>query len=375
MNPKYLRFRNDLENSLASKLKDQRIYVLIDAANLYHSSVKKGMRIDFLQLHRWFAEKCNKDLVIKFYTAYNPENERQIEFLSQLTEVGFEVVKKPIKSFENSIKGNMDIELAVDAMTTIDLFDTLVLVSGDGDFTYLINSLEKNYKKTIVLGVGGFTSYELHLVADSYFFLDRISKMWKTPAQPKAVVTETLTKDQSSKFTLSTDDFEKAYVQNVLKQDYETLTNSTSPITNIETPSLPAKQELKFPMRINEPAPETKVDTKTEAKTELKKETKEQKPFLYLDEEENSATNVDLFTPQSANPYSRTRQVRTQPIPAFDPELAEATKKSFSQNNNQPKRIQINSTRANKLTNPFPNSANYTKADPAQLHKDLADKK
>ena len=50
----------------------------------------------------------------------------------------------------------MDIELAVDAITIRDSFDILILISGDGDFTYLVNSLEKSYKKTIFIIVHKF---------------------------------------------------------------------------------------------------------------------------------------------------------------------------------------------------------------------------
>jgi uncharacterized LabA/DUF88 family protein len=232
-------FKNDLESSLIRKIKNQKVSVYIDAANLYYAAHSTKMRIDFLQIANWFSKNTNDTAVLKFYTAYSPEDEKQIEFLSQLTTFGYEVVKKPIKNIANTIKGNMDIELAVDAVTSQDSFDILILISGDGDFTYLINALEKNYKKTIVLGVGGYTSFELHLVADSYFFLDRIGNVWKTPANLKSKSNHL---DSSTLATLSTDDFEKAYINNVNRQienDYQDDKGDKS----LLSPKMPSKLE------------------------------------------------------------------------------------------------------------------------------------
>jgi uncharacterized LabA/DUF88 family protein len=192
------RNKNDLTANLIKTIQDQRISVFVDAANLYHSSQSANMRVDFVQIANWFKE-YNQNVDLRFYTAYDPDNVKQIKFLEDLTDAGYIVIKKPIKDFGTFIKGNMDIELAVDAINNKDTFDTLVLISGDGDFTYLVNSLEKSYKKTIILSVGGYTSFELHLVADSYYFMNRICKVWMTP------------KKSVSQFIVSTDDFQNAY--------------------------------------------------------------------------------------------------------------------------------------------------------------------
>ena len=193
--------KNDLTSNLVKSIQGQRISVFIDAANLYHASTNASIRVDFVQIANWFKEH-NKNVDLRFYTAYDPDNSKQIQFLDDLIKVGYLVIKKPIKDFGTFIKGNMDIELAVDAINNKDTYDTLILISGDGDFTYLVNSLEKNYKKTIILSVGGYTSFELHLVADSYYFMNRIAKVWQTP------------KSANSKFIVSTDDFQKAYNSN-----------------------------------------------------------------------------------------------------------------------------------------------------------------
>jgi len=170
--------KDDLTPYLASIIKNKRVNVFVDSANLYHAANIAKLNIHYPQIVRWFKSRCKLNQV-NFYTAYDPEDPKQIDFMEELEEAGFRVVKKPIKVYANSIKGNMDIELTVDAMQDLGGYDILVLISGDGDFHYLVKALEDAKKKTVIISVGGFTSYELHQEADSYFFFNRIHSVWK----------------------------------------------------------------------------------------------------------------------------------------------------------------------------------------------------
>lgn len=172
------RIRSDQVENLAKILKGKRVAVFMDAANLYYAGVKANIRPSFETLAHWLEKNC-KLVHLNFYTAFNPEGDEQLEFLKTLEGIGYKVIKKPIKVFETLTKGNMDIELAVDAMTYIDSYDVCILMSGDGDFSYLMNRLKAEKKETIVISVGGYTSYELHKSADHYFFLDRLGKIWQ----------------------------------------------------------------------------------------------------------------------------------------------------------------------------------------------------
>lgn len=176
--------KNDLTNLLSNLIQGKKISIFIDSANLYFAGNVAKLRINYKQIYKWFSEKS--ELVgLNYYTAFDPEDKKQEDFLKELENTGYRIIKKPIKVYQDFTKGNMDIELAVDALMMKDLYDVLILISGDGDFTYLIQALENQGKTIIVLGIGGFTSYELHQVADNYFFLNRISKVWQTPRKSK----------------------------------------------------------------------------------------------------------------------------------------------------------------------------------------------
>lgn len=194
------RNKNDLTAMLANLIQKKRVGVFIDSANLYYAAGKANLKIDYFQIAKWF-HKHAESVELNFYTAFDPADQKQQDFFTDLENAGYRLIKKPIKVFADSVKGNMDIELAVDSLIKKDEYDSLVLVSGDGDFHYLVKALEQLGKKTIILGVGGFTSYELHQEADNYFFLNRISHVWrKTDKRQKAQahILENLSSTQST---------------------------------------------------------------------------------------------------------------------------------------------------------------------------------
>ncbi len=172
------KIKNDMTSYLASLIKNKRVGLFIDAANLYHSASMAGLRINFTSIYEWFNKKSKLEIA-NFYSAFDPEDSKQMDFLKDLESIGYRVVKKPIKIYTSNIKGNMDIEVAVDSLLERDKYDILILISGDGDFQYLVQALDKLERKTIVVSVGGFTSFDLHQEADSYFFLNRIAKVWQ----------------------------------------------------------------------------------------------------------------------------------------------------------------------------------------------------
>ena len=170
---------------LKSLIRNKKVGVFIDSANLYYAANKASLKIDYFQIARWFKSNCELTS-LNFYTAFDPLDERQNDFFNDLEKTGYTLIKKPIRVFADSVKGNMDIDLAVDVLMNQDKFEVLILISGDGDFQRLIQALEQLKKRSVILGVGGFTSYDLHQQADNYFFLNRIQEVWKKPRQRSA---------------------------------------------------------------------------------------------------------------------------------------------------------------------------------------------
>ena len=127
----------------------ERIALFIDGANLYATAKTLGFDIDYKRLLKEFQSK-GQLIRAFYYTALIEEQEYSSirPLIDWLDYNGYAVVTKPTKEFVDSlgrrkIKGNMDIELAVDAMEMAEHIDHAVLFSGDGDFRSLVEAVQR----------------------------------------------------------------------------------------------------------------------------------------------------------------------------------------------------------------------------------------
>ena len=124
--------------------KDERLALFIDGSNLYAAAKALGFDIDYKLLRQEFMRRGK--LVRAFYYTALLENDEYSPIrplVDWLHYNGFTMVTKPAKEYTDSmgrrkVKGNMDIELAVDAMELAPRVDHIVLFSGDGDFRPLV---------------------------------------------------------------------------------------------------------------------------------------------------------------------------------------------------------------------------------------------
>jgi len=145
------------------------VAVYIDAANVYYSCKDLEWKIDYKKLLDYLRRETNL-VQISFYTATDPDSVRQQKFLDFLEINGYRVRSKKVKFIKTPTdakpehgfhKGNLDIELALDAWDEAEGFDTFVLVSGDGDFAELIRRLKKRGKWCLVMSSKGHVAKEL----------------------------------------------------------------------------------------------------------------------------------------------------------------------------------------------------------------------
>ena len=135
----------------------ERIALFIDGANLYATAKSLGFDIDYKRLLSLFREKGQLIRAL-YYTALAEDQEYSSirPLIDWLDYNGFTMVTKPTKEFTDAsgrrkIKGNMDIELAVDAMRLAENLDHIVIFSGDGDFRSLVDVLQEMGKRVSVV--------------------------------------------------------------------------------------------------------------------------------------------------------------------------------------------------------------------------------
>ena len=177
----------------------ERIGLFIDGANLYSAARGLGFDIDYKKLLQEFA---NRGRLIRafYYTAIIEDQEYSPlrPLVDWLDYNGYTLVTKRTKEYYDEsgrrrIKGNMDIELAIDMLEMTPHLDHVVLFSGDGDFRRLIEAVQrKGVRATVVSTIRSqppMVADELRRQADQFVELQELApKIMRDPALREAAM-------------------------------------------------------------------------------------------------------------------------------------------------------------------------------------------
>ena len=150
-----------------------KVLLLVDVQNVYYTARSTFQRnVDYNAL--WAKITDGRQLVKAIAYATEKGDRKQQEFQNILRAIGFEVRLKPcIQRSDGSAKGDWDVGITIDAMDYAHEADTVVLVSGDGDFDILVNKLRVDKGKRVeVYGVAKLTSVSLMKAASEFIPLD-----------------------------------------------------------------------------------------------------------------------------------------------------------------------------------------------------------
>ena len=160
----------------------ERIALFVDGSNLYAAARALGFDIDYRRLLEVFTSK-GKLLRAFYYTALIEDQEYSPirPLVDWLDYNGYTMVTKPTKEFTDDagrrkLKGNMDIELAIDVMEMAEHLDHVIIFSGDGDFRRLVDAVQrKGLRVSVVSTVRSqppMIADELRRQADNFIELD-----------------------------------------------------------------------------------------------------------------------------------------------------------------------------------------------------------
>ena len=164
---------------LLMSFKNKKVGVFCDNANLYHAYQKYGWRVDFEKFKEFISQYCDLQF-INYYLVIPAKNDIVYHgtqrFLNKIklfvsikkkelkyTPVGGQVIKK----------GNMDVEIVLDVVRTLDDLDIVIVMSGDSDFLELKNYVVKEKGKNIIFwafekNMAWELKYCWHLYLDDY---------------------------------------------------------------------------------------------------------------------------------------------------------------------------------------------------------------
>ncbi len=154
----------------------QRVALFVDVQNIWKTCGK----INYDALLRYGVR--GRQLVrAAAFMRYDPEDEGQHNFMRALSHLGYRVVAKELRRMpDGTVKGDMDIEIVVDALTLGHALDVMVLVTGDGDFVRPVEILGSLGVRVEVIGPDTNTSTQLIYAADHYTSLSSIKGILDT---------------------------------------------------------------------------------------------------------------------------------------------------------------------------------------------------
>ena len=156
---------------MSTKLK--KIAVFVDVQNIYYT-VKQTFNGHFNYLAFWNDIKSRGEIVHAYAYAIERHDKKQKQFQQVLSDIGFEVKLKPyIQRRDGTSKGDWDVGITIDVMTTAPLVDIIILASGDGDFAILLERIKHDYPVTAeIISVRALTADALVDAASKYHPID-----------------------------------------------------------------------------------------------------------------------------------------------------------------------------------------------------------
>ena len=151
----------------------KRIAVFVDVQNIYYTTRQAyGRQFNYRKL--WQRLSAEGEIVSAIAYATHRGDEKQYKFQTALKQIGFKVKLKPfIQRSDGSAKGDWDVGITIDVMEAARGVDTVVLLSGDGDFDLLLEKINADYAvSTEVYGVPALTANSLIDAAGVYYRIE-----------------------------------------------------------------------------------------------------------------------------------------------------------------------------------------------------------
>ena len=150
----------------------QRVAVLIDVQNLYHSAKNLyGARVNFREILKLAVSQ--RSLIRVFAYVVRTKTGEEKPFFEALTKLGIETRVKDLKEYYGGLKkADWDVGITIDAIKSAPGVDTIVLASGDGDFVSLVEYLKNQGKRMEIIAFGRSASLQLKEVADEFLDLE-----------------------------------------------------------------------------------------------------------------------------------------------------------------------------------------------------------
>jgi len=147
----------------------ETVSIFVDVQNVYYTC-RQAHKGNFDYNKFWSLATNNRQVVKAVAYAIDKGDEKQKQFQNILRAIGFDVRLKPyIQRADGSAKGDWDVGIALDAIEYAEFSDTIILVTGDGDFDLLVDKIRSKHQSFVeVYGVEKLTAASLIKAADKF---------------------------------------------------------------------------------------------------------------------------------------------------------------------------------------------------------------
>lgn len=163
---------------ITPKHQGQRVAILIDVQNLYHSAKNLYQaRVSFGAILKSAVEQRN--LIRAFAYVVRTKSGEEKPFFDALIKLGIETRVRDLQEFYGGLKkADWDVGITIDAIRIASSVDTIVLASGDGDFLQLVEYLKNQGKRVEIIAFGRSSSSKLKEAADEFIDLEQNPKKY-----------------------------------------------------------------------------------------------------------------------------------------------------------------------------------------------------
>ncbi|MFD1009581.1 LabA-like NYN domain-containing protein [Oceanisphaera ostreae] len=161
------------EKVVQNEAEQEKVAIFVDVQNVYYTCRQAlGRNFDYNAF--WAQTTANREVVAAYAYAIDRGDEKQRQFQNILRAIGFDIKLKPfIQRGDGSAKGDWDVGITIDMLECAAIADTLILVSGDGDFAILADKLRQHYAKRVeVYGAPALTAKALMDAASDFIAID-----------------------------------------------------------------------------------------------------------------------------------------------------------------------------------------------------------
>lgn len=151
----------------------QKVAIFVDVQNIYYTCRQRYQRY-FNYSAFWRQATTDRQLVVAFAYAIERNDAKQRGFQQILKDIGFQVKLKPyIQRSDGTAKGDWDVGITLDVMDWAEQVDSVILLSGDGDFQLLLQRVRDRFRvQSEVYAVEALTAQSLIQTADRFVPID-----------------------------------------------------------------------------------------------------------------------------------------------------------------------------------------------------------